>query len=233
MKFVLVTLTIVFSHTVFAQKSIEERTLIVKGDPLALINNFTFPLVQFSAEKRLSKHFSIAPELGVQLYNSKLSSIDSNLTKWNGFKLGIEGRYYGLFRSKYRNRGPYRAWAEKYLSLSIFYRQNRDNAQVFYHKPDDTTRYNDCFVFSKKAWGINLIYGVQINKKRFVAEFYGGIGFLNRRTKNYSREYDDLTDELIRDSDVTVAGIKKGAALRENSGTIGNIIVGIRLGMRL
>lgn len=233
MKCILIILSLIVSYASFAQKPAEERTWIVKADMLTLVNVFTFPIVQFSAEKRLSKDFSIAPELGIQLYNSRPSLIDSNLTKWKGFRMGIEGRYYGLFRSKYRNRGPYKAWAEKYLSLNIFYRQNRDNSQVFYNKPNDTTRYSDCFIANKKAWGINLIYGIQVNKQRFVAEFYGGIGLLSRNIKNDLREYDYISDEVIRDVDVTVSDFKKQSSLQENSGTIGNIILGIRLGLKL
>lgn len=233
MKHILTALSLIIGYSSFAQKAVEEKTLILKADVLTLINDFTFPIVQVSLEKRLSKQFSIIPEIGMQLYNTNSWKIDTSLVKWNGFRVGIEGRYYGLFRSYRDYNNPKKAWAEKYLSLDLFYRQNRYNSQVRYYRPNDTATYIDCFAANKKAWGINLMFGIQITKGRFVSNFYGGIGLLNRSIKNYFREYDNTTDELQRDTDVTVSGIVRGASLQENSGTIGNIILGIRLGFKL
>lgn len=216
-----------------AQKEYNERPLVLKLDMLTLINDLTFPLAQLSLEKRISKHFSIVPEMGIQPYAPKLSKLDTSLVKWNGFRVGIEGRYYGLFRN-YRNYNkPDRAWVEKYLSLNIFYRQNRYNSSAQYYKPNDSVLYNDSFAAYKKAWGINAIFGIQVTKKRFVANFYGGIGLLTRYTKNKFREYDYTTDELKQPSDVTISGFKQSASFQENSGIIGNVVLGIRLGWRL
>lgn len=77
------------------------------------------------------------------------------------------------------------------------------------------------------------MFGIQVYKKRFVADFYGGVGILSRQIKNRFREYNYSTDELIHDTDVTLNGIKRSASLQENSGVIGNIVLGIRLGLRL
>lgn len=220
-------------NTSIAQYQDDERTLVLKADMLTLINDFTFPLAQLSLEKRISKHFSIAPELGIQPYSPRLSKLDTNLVKWNGFRVGIEGRYYGLFKNRRNIEKPNRPRVEKYLSLNIFYRQNQYNSSVQYHKPNDTTIYNDSFAANKKAWGINAIFGIQVTQKRFVANFYGGIGLLSRDIKNRFREYDYTTDELKHAVDITIDGIKKGASLQENSGVIGNVVLGIRLGLRL
>ncbi|MFT4018434.1 MAG: hypothetical protein QM668_15830, partial [Agriterribacter sp.] len=111
----------IISCEVKAQYATDEKPLILKLDMLTLVNDLTFPLAQLSLEKRLSKHFSLSPEAGIQPYAQRLSKLDTNMVKWNGFRIGIEGRYYGLFRN-YRNYDkPNRAWAEKYLSLNIFY----------------------------------------------------------------------------------------------------------------
>ncbi|MCC6286492.1 MAG: hypothetical protein IT249_01275 [Chitinophagaceae bacterium] len=198
---------------------------------LTLINDFTFPVAQLSLEKRLSKQFSISPEIGVQPYNPKLSSPDTSLVKWNGFRVGMECRYYGLFKNIRNYNKPERGRAEKYISLNLFYRQNQYNSRVTYYKPNDTATYNDSFAANKKAWGINAIFGIQITKKRFVANFYGGIGLLSRFTKNRFREFDYGTDELERN--FTVSDFRQQSSLEENSGVIGNVILGIRLGLRL
>lgn len=223
----------IISCEVKAQYATDEKPLILKLDMLTLVNDLTFPLAQLSLEKRLSKHFSLSPEAGIQPYAPRLSKLDTSMVKWNGFRIGIEGRYYGLFRNYRDYDKPNRAWAEKYLSLNIFYRQNRYNSSAQYYKPNDAVLYNDSFAAYKKAWGINAIFGIQVTKKRFVANFYGGIGLLSRTIKNRFREYDYITDELEQPSDITISGIKQGASFQENSGTIGNIVLGIRLGFRL
>lgn len=210
-----------------------ERTLLLKADVLTLVNEFTFPLAQVSLEKRLSKDFSISPELGIQPFGVRPSKLDTTLVKWNGFRVGVEGRYYGLFKSRKQYYRPNRPSAEKYISLNVFYRQNQYNSRVSYEKPNDTTMYSDCFAVNKKAWGINAIFGIQLTKNRFVAEFYGGIGFLSRQIKNKFREYDHNTDEIDHDIDITVNNIKRSSSLAENSGVIGNVVLGIRMGLKL
>lgn len=216
-----------------AQYQDDERTLLLKADVLALINDFTFPLAQVSLEKRLSKNFSISPELGIQPFGTRPSKLDTTLVKWNGFRVSIEGRYYGLFKRRKQYYRPNRPSAEKYISLNVFYRQNQYNSRVSYQKPNDTTMYSDCFAANKKAWGINAIFGIQLSKNRFVTEFYGGIGLLSRQIKNRFREYDYNTDEIDYDTDLTVNNIKRSSSLAENSGVIGNVVLGIRMGLRL
>lgn len=228
-----ILLGIVLGSKANAQDTLEQKGWMLKLDQLALINDFTFPLAQFSLEKRISKQFSIAAETGMQPYNSKPSKLDTILVKWNGFRVGIEGRYYGLFKNHRAYDKPDKAWAEKYLSLNLFYRQNQYNSRVRYYQINDTTTYSDCFAANKKAWGINAMFGIQVYKKRFVADFYGGVGILSRQIKNRFREYNYSADELIHDTDVTLNGIKRSASLQENSGVMGNIVLGIRLGLRL
>lgn len=224
-------LAIFSTKELLAQKLPEERTWLIKAGMLTLVNDFTFPTVQLTLEKKISTKFSIAAELGVQAYRSAQTKPDTSFAKWHGFRAGVEGRYYGLFKSHRDYQKPSKAWAEKYLSMNLFYRQNQYNSQVFYSKPNDTTSYNDCFATNKKAWGINLIFGIQTYKGRFVADFYGGAGFLRRYIKNDYREFDETSDKLQRNS--IINGFHEQSSFQENSGTIANIVLGIRLGMRL
>lgn len=231
--YIFILLGIALGSRTNAQDLPAYKSWILKLDQLALLNDLTFPLVQLSLEKRVSKQFSLAAEAGIQPYNPKLSTMDTSLVKWNGFRVGIEGRYYGLFKNHREYDKPGKAWVEKYLSLNLFYRQNQYNSQVNYRTPNNTTTYSDCFAVNKKAWGINAIFGIQINKKWFVADFYGGPGMLSRQIKNRFREYDYNTHEIDYDTDITLTNIKTSASLQENSGVIGNIVLGIRLGLRL
>ena len=231
--YIFILLGIALGSSTNAQDLSAYKSWVLKLDQLALLNDLTFPLVQLSLEKRMSKQFSLAAEAGVQPYNPKSSTMDTSLVKWNGFRVGVEGRYYMLPKNRQKHIRLNRPTAEKYLSLNLFYRQNQYNSSVRYQKPNDTTRYLDCFAANKRAWGINVIWGIQVSKNHFVSEFYGGIGLLSRYIKNRFREYDYNTDEIDYDMDITLTNIKTSSALQENSGVIGNIVLGIRLGLRL
>ncbi|MFT3949459.1 MAG: hypothetical protein QM763_21020 [Agriterribacter sp.] len=236
MKRIFLSLLFVFILTRGIAQPTQRRNLMLKLDPLALINPITFPTVQFSLEKEFAHRFSIAPEIGVQMYRVKSFVQDTSLIKPTGFKIGLEGRYYGLFKEsiKYKHHKAMPT-VEKYISLHVFYRENKYNTQLNYVKLDDATYHTDCFVTNKKAFGANLIFGIQLRSKgRILFEFYGGVGMLNRRTKNHSREYNSQKDELDTKSYViNFLDIGVNSSLQENNGTFGNVILGIRVGVKL
>lgn len=224
----------IFFGKCFAQGD-SERKLFLKIEPLALFNPFTFPTVQFSLEKELPRRISIIPEFGMQLYNLRSTVQDTSFINPKGFKIGVEGRWYGLFKRVYGYKRRGEPSAEKYVALSVFYRQNRNNTQINYLKPNDPVTYTDCFVVNKKALGANLIFGIQLRSPgRIIFEFYGGGGLLIRHNKNTYLEYNNLLDQVTSGpSVIDFPAIKGRSDLQENSGVIGNVILGIRLGLRL
>jgi len=235
MRHLLLAACFLICNVAAAQRLPEERTWILKSDQLALLNGFTFPTVQFSLEKKISDHFSIAPELGVQLYSFNTYRPDTVFVKPGGYRAGIELRCYDPFGLLLGKKKKSESQNGYYLSLNLFYRQNRYNSSVAYMKSGVTdTIYSDCFWGRKKAMGINLLFGVQKNMgRRLVIDLYGGLGLLSRKIKNFSREYDAVNDEQDLPMDLTIDGVLTSAGLEENSGVIPNLTLGIRLGLRL
>ena len=235
MRCLLLVTCFLIRNTAAAQLLPEERPRILKLDQLALLGDLTFPVVQFSLENKISGHFSIVPELGIQLYEFNTYRPDTSFVNSRGYRAGIELRCYDLFGLLFGKKKTSESQNGYYLSLNLFYRQNRYNSSVEYMKSGDSvTSYSDCFWGRKKAVGINLLFGVQKNMgRRLVIGFDGGPGLLKRKIKNFSREYDAMNDELDLPVDLTVQGILTSAALEENSGVIPNLTLGIRLGLRL
>ena len=128
-----------------AQNKLFNEGFILKANIIQLVDQFSFPTVQFSAEKKLSPSFSISGELGYQFYEFKRAGVDTSFINKKGVKANIEIRYYDflkIFQHDFENNedltGPY-------LAINFFYRQNKYNTNVYYTRPNDPSVYNDCF----------------------------------------------------------------------------------------
>jgi len=82
------------SNLIFGQiaRKSNSTSLIVKINVTSLIDVTSFPTVQFSVEKRLSRYFSLSAEAGYQLYTYKYT--DTTFLDPQGFKVNLECRYY-------------------------------------------------------------------------------------------------------------------------------------------
>jgi len=78
------------------------------------------------------------------------------------------------------------------------------------------------------------VLGIQKElSNRFILDLYGGIGAMNRQSKNFRREYNNLADTLLRPPDLTERSVFDDRSLKENNGWGGNFSLGVRIGMRL
>ncbi len=196
---------------------------------MQLVDVFSYPTLQFSAERKINPYFSVNAEIGYQLYDFQKRDIekDTIFLKPKGFKANIEGRIYllKLINSRVKShRG------ELYVGLQIFYRENQSTDDVSYSPKTDSTKiFSDTFGMKKKAMGINITIGHQITAlKKIILEPFIGIGIMNRKIKNSDIQYNKEKD-FIRETDFNLTS----SNLEENSGTDGNFCVGFRIGYKL
>ncbi len=178
-----------FSINAFSQE-VKEKDWILKVNTTQLIDVFSFPTVQLSAEKRINPYLSVNAEFGYQVYDNK-TYVDTTFLKQKGFKANIEFRCYfqKLFKSrKVSNRN------ELFVGLQIFYRENQKSNSVEYRRIDNEVNsiyYKDNFGVKKSAKGINLTFGDQISiSKKIVLEPYLLIGYMDKKIENLELEYD-------------------------------------------
>lgn len=84
----------------FSQE-LKEKDWILKVNTTQLIDVFSFPTIQLSAERKLKPYLSVNSEFGYQLYEFK-TEIDTIFLKPKGFKANLEFRCYfqKLFKSR-------------------------------------------------------------------------------------------------------------------------------------
>lgn len=226
MKNTLSLVLIFFSLLVFSQET-KEKNWTLKLNTTQLIDIFSFPTLQISAERKINPYFSVNAEIGSQLYD--FGKNDTIFLKPKGFKANIEGRVYllKLLQSRVKSKRN-----ELYVGLQLFYRENQNTSLVEFspiNEPDKN--YEDYFGMKKTAKGINLTVGYQMSiTKRIIFEPFVGFGFLNRRIKNSDIEYDPTKDELVG---IDLAPLFQSLNLEESSGSFFNFCSGIRLGFRL
>ena len=226
MKNITLILILVFSSCIYSQE-LKEKNWILKLNALQLVDIFSYPTLQFSAERKINPYFSVNAEIGYQLYDFQERDIqkDTIFLKPTGFKTNIEGRIYLLKLINSRIKS-YRG--ELYIGLQFFYRENQSTDDVRYSPKTDSTKvFSDTFGMKKKAMGLNITIGHQITLKRIILEPFIGIGIMNRKIKNSDIQYNEEKD-FIRESHFNLS-----SNLEEDSGTDGNFCVGFRIGYKL
>lgn len=212
----------------FSQTAEDKSTWIIKGNATSLIDVFTFPTVQLSVEKKLSKCFSLTAELGVQFFD--FHRTDTTILKPGGFKLNVELRCYV---SKLLNTDLSHKLDGFYLGLQPFFRQNRYTAGVSYYTSTDSLRGGvDILGVKKIVYGLNGILGYQkpISDK-VIIDLFVGIGIMDRNVRNTNREYNKDSDERLMGTDLVP--LFQYLNLSESSGLAGNVLFGIRIGYKL
>ena len=205
----------------------QNENWILKINTIQLIDIFSFPTLQISAEKKISPYCSLNGEFGYQLYDFK--STDTLFLKPKGFKCNLEFR---LYISKYISKRTKSRESEFYLGIQTFYRQNQSTNSVSYSpKIDDSKYFTDTFGTLREVKGLNLIIGWQISiSKKLIIEPFLGLGFQSKKIINTNIEYDSEKD-IRGGTDLQPLFI--GLNLAESSGSKFNFCNGLKLGYKL
>lgn len=227
MKQLLLCLCIFFSLRTVSQN----KNIIVKFSPLALIDEFNLPAIEAGAEFGLSKKLSLYTELGIKYRESTFQKADTSFYASRGYKAKIEMRYY----FKNRNNSKINALRGFYVAANMFYTKDYHNTDIsyFYHQ-DSLTIRTDNFGVQKTVIGINLLGGSQLKLRgRFMMDFYAGIGVRFRHITAINKEFDYDSDNLISPIDLTVQGVLNETDAKGGNSVVPNLTLGLRLCYRL
>ena len=229
MKCKLIIFFLVISNLSFAQKIHNNTTtLIFKVNVTSFIDVFSFPTVQFSVEKKLSRYFSLSSEVGYQLYTFKYA--DTTFLNPEGFKVNFECRYYiPEFRKSIGLNQPLEGI---YLGLRPFYRQNQYNAYIpFQTKSDSVNWNNDDFGVKNKTYGLFFILGFQKSvSRKLIFDFFSGLDVEKRIVANSDLQYNKYSGDIMGGTDFMRFLWKFN--LSESSGLWANISFGFRIGYK-
>jgi hypothetical protein len=225
MKFKLVILLLGFTNLVSSQINYQNTSWFIKGNATSLIDLFTFPTVQFSAEKPISNLFSICSEAGYQLYNFRHT--DTSFVRPTGFKVNLEFRYY---ISKFIGSRLTNKVGRVYAGIRPFYSQNIYNSTVSYKVNRDSVSWlDDDFSVKNRTFGLNFTFGFQKSlTERLIIDMHTGLGIMKRTVTNADLQYN-------KDSGHYMAGTEfmklfKSINLSQSSGIWGNLLIGVRVG---
>lgn len=225
-KFIIFFLTI--SNLIFAQVSHNKNStsLIFKVNVTSLLDVTSFPTLQFSVEKRLSRYFSLSSEVGYQLYTYRYT--DTTFLNPEGFKVNIEGRYY--LPKSFKVNTP--RLEGIYIGLRPFYRENQYNAYIPFQTKSDSVNWNDDdFGVKNKTYGLNIILGLQKSvSNKLMFDFYSGLGVEKRIVENTDLQYNKDSGDIMGGTDFMQFLWKFN--LSESSGLWGNITFGFRIGYK-
>ena len=225
MRFKFIILLFIISDLISAQINYNNTSWFIKGNATSLIDIFTFPTVEFSAEKQVTDLFSICPEAGYQLYNFRHT--DTTFMNPAGFKVNLEFRYYV---SKYISSRASNRMGRLYAGLRPFYMQNKYNSTVSYKaNPDSTTWLDDDFGVKNSTFGVNFTFGFQKSlTERLIIDMHTGIGIMKRRVTNTNIQYNKDAGHYLAGSEFMK--LFKKINLSQSSGIWGNILIGVRIG---
>ncbi|PKB15262.1 DUF3575 domain-containing protein [Flavobacterium sp. 5] len=207
---------------------IKKNNWAIKINTLQLVDNFSFPTLQLSAERKLNSYLSLNIEAGYQIYDNSTSA-DTIFLKQKGFKTNIEGRIYlqKLLASRVKSNR-----SELYVGLQLFYRENQTTNTLTYVSSDPTNNntYEDDFGVKKRAKGINLTFGNQISiTKKVLLEPFIVLGYMNKKVINTNMQYDENKHSTDLNDGVPIL---VGKDLESSSGNMINFGFGFRVGYR-
>ena len=229
MKKKLIIIILSFSNLIYSQEEKKQYNWAIKINAFQLIDNFSFPTLQLSTERKINSWSSVNAEFGYQIYNS-VTIADTVSLKSKGFKANIEGRiYFQKLFNKYRSDKH-----RLFLGLQLFYRQNQKSSSITYrhiNEEEGEYYYDDDFGVKKSVRGINLTFGNQFSiRERFILEPFIALGYMDRNVENPGSKYD--RNKHIADQNDGVP-IVVGFDIKDddNEDHI-NIGFGVRLGYR-
>lgn len=227
MKNFILILISTLSMSAFSQE-LKEKKWILKLNTIQLVDIFSFPTLQISAERKINNFLSINTEFGSQIFDYE-KKLDTIYYKPKGFKANVEARIYlsKLFSKRINSKK-----SEFYIGLQVFYRQNQSTDNVDYSpKIDSTKHFSDTFGTKRKVKGVSLTLGYQFSAgKKIVIEPFLGFGFQNKKIKNTNTSYNQYKD-FINGSDLVPLFQKLN--LEESSGNDFDFSTGFRIGYRL
>ncbi len=229
MKKLLTILILGFSTIIYSQES-KESNWALKLNATQLVDSFSFPTLQISAERKINPYFSINAEFGYQLYD--LNKPDSIILKSKGFKTNLEGRVY-LFKLIHSRTESKRN--EFYIGLQLFYRENQTTDYLDYrpinNESEEYVANRDYFGVKRQAKGFNITFGNQISvSQKLILEPFIGLGMVNRKIQNSNIEYDSAKDDIVGNG---LVPFFRRLNLEESSGNLFNFCLGFRIGLRL
>jgi hypothetical protein len=165
---------------------------IIKFTPLKLIG-LGNPGIEVAYEKWTGKRFS-TQLMASWLFPNSLLHAQNNATNAFGFRAAIEEKFY------LRNNAP----KGSYIGFEIDYLQNKyydtDNfgtpnanldssgVNIYYNDTNFVdSYYSDTYGINKKNISFNIKWGHQIITKRFVFDYYIGLGLRYRNVSHFDR----------------------------------------------
>lgn len=229
MKNFILIISLFFLLNTFSQ-DVEEKKWSIKLNTTQLIDVFSFPTVQLSAERKLNSYLSVNAEFGRQFYEFN-TEIDTLQLKPKGFKANLEFRCYLL---KLLNSRKVSTKNELFCGIQFFYRQNQKSNSIEYRRKDDevhSTYFEDNFGVLKTAKGINLTLGDQIVlSNSIVLEPYILLGYMDKKLENTGLVYDKEKHVADKNDGIPIfVGLDIADKNGENKINFG---FGIRIGYR-
>jgi hypothetical protein len=228
MRYRLVVFLLGLSGLLSAQKVYDKSTLLLKANLTSIMDFTTFPTVQVSLEKKLSRKFSISSELGYQLYDFRKT--DTVFLTPRGFRANIEFRFWSP-----RFLRPYFPvnLGNIYLGVRPFFSQNRYSASVSFRKDINIGKwYDDSFGVKKMNYGINYIFGLQKSISReLIMDVYTGMGIMNKVVENTDLQYNKDAGHILGGTYLNKLIFERN--LSGVSGIKFNYLFGFRLGYKV
>ena len=220
---------LLISNLGFAQKIWNNKVILVcKLNLTSLVDAISFPAVQISIEKKLSRYFSLSSEVGYQFYT--IRHTDTTFLSPEGLRINLELRYY---IPKVRGSTGIKPSLEgAYFGLRPFYRQNQYNAYFpFQTQADPVTWNEDNFGVKNETYGLCFVGGFQKSiSRRLIFDFYTGLVVENRTVVNTELQYDKEAGDIMSGTDF-MQFISR-LHLSESSGIWGNVTFGFRVGYK-
>lgn len=149
----------------------------IKFTPLKLIG-LVNPGLELAYERKTSSKFS------TQLMGSLLFDYQKSNTTLAGFRTSIEEKF---FYRKSAPIGPYLSFEINYLQKKYYDSWNFVVEDIYYNPDYENTNYSDNYGINKKTLSFNLKWGYQTIIKRFVIDFYTGLGLKYRDVQHFDR----------------------------------------------
>jgi hypothetical protein len=224
MKIATACLLVLLTIAAYSQK----EHVLLKISPLSLID-LNMPSVQAGIEFKLAKKITWYNEVGVK-YAKGIPDYysDTNRIASNGFKLKSEVRYYFETGRKFKyDEGDY-------VGANIFYVQEQHSRSILYRQANSSSDLTDDFGVRKKIYGFNFVYGHQESlSKKFLIDFYGGLGMRFRTINTVSQEYNSNSDTFQNATDPKISEIGENGDGKGGSSILPNVTLGFRLCYRL
>jgi hypothetical protein len=233
LKFTLFITLFYFPILGFSQEIENQKPWVIKLNAFALIDDSSFPTVEFAIEKRIKKYYSLQLEAGLQFYETESQghTTDTLNVKVGGYRLRVEGRYYFLNYIR-RDKRRIKFVDGLFLGVQGIYRKNKYNESFEYDKNPYSNYFPkeyfvDSFGVIKTVYGINGTFGFQLPIHNFIIEPQIFLGAVYRKIENINRIYPYDPNER---GTFFEASYRKN--LSEFSGLTPNVAIGLHFGYR-